>query len=387
MKLRALPLVLFFVALGIPLYAADVTVPDFELYTRGYLDGGAFNLATYGKMDIQIGGGYKFGGNIQLGFEGDNIGDIAALANTHLTFNGASVTIRNLFHAPLDLTYFTGLGDIFANGDAFPQYFGTAPIASRYRGYLYFPTGIQYDGIYTVAGTGVKLSAPSLAKWIDPMLYLYQDANLGTGYYASDLRVLLNFDHLKFEGFVGASFPYPTAGLYRAGALIYYNTGAGGSFLTEIGIPQWNPMTDPFDIKLFYLLFEPRIDFGSFAIIPTLFWHPYYYYYVDTTSVPITQGGPSVAVQKLEVLTNQVPTANINVDFRFGNPQKNPATGGFETELDYSTTTSSQFTALLSPYLRLVASGVIWNFKVNVKLYPFALSNIAEGFVGIQTQF
>jgi hypothetical protein len=136
--------------------------------------------------------------------------------------------------------------------------------------------------------------------------------------------------------------------------------------LTEIGVPRWDPIKDTFDIGLLYLLFEPRVSFGSFSITPTLFWHPYYYN---------------------DAATNQVPTANINVDFRFGNPEKNPTTGGFETEIDYSTTSSTQFQALLSPYLRLVASGVIWNFKVDIKLYPFVLSDIAEGYVGVQAQF
>lgn len=366
MKLRLVVFLLLIGTFSMPIFAADLSVPDFELITRGYMDAGTFKLDTHGAMDFQIGGGYKFGGKVLLSFDGNNIGDIAALTNSHLTFKGASLTIRNLFKSPIDLTYFTGYNDTFANGDAFPEYFGTAPIASRYRGYYYFPTGIQYDGIYTVAGTGVKLSAPTLAKWFDPTLYIYQDANLGAGYYASDLRALFNFDRFKLAGFVGSSFPVSTAGIYRAGALLYYNTGSGGEFLTEIGIPRWDPVKDSFGIGLFYLLFEPRVDFGNFSIIPTLFWHPAYYN---------------------EVATNQVPTANINVNFQFGNPNKNPTTGGFETELDYSTTSSSQFTALVSPYLRLVASGVIWNFKVNVKLYPFALSDIAEGFVGVQAQF
>lgn len=367
MKLRALALVVFSILLGAPVFAADVSIPDFEMITRGYLDSGTLKLATYGDMDIQIGGGYKFGGNLLLNFTGDNIGNLSTLSNTHLTFKAADLTIRNLFGSPFALTYFSGYGDTFGNGDAFPKYFGTAPFASRYEGYYYFPTGIQYDGIYTVAGTGLKLSLPDITKWLYSALYLYQDANLGAGYYGSDLRLLLNFKHFKFGGFAGASFPVSTAGIYRAGVLLYYDTGSGGQFLTEIGIPRWDPMkSTPNPAGLFYLLFEPRVEFGSFAIIPTLFWHPYYYN---------------------EVATNQVPTANINVDFRFGNPNRNPTTGGFETELDYSTTSTSQFTVLLSPYLRLVSSGVIWNFKINVQLYPLVLSNIAEGFIGVQTQF
>lgn len=370
MRLRVLVFTAILLACGMRLFAANISIPDLQLITRGYVSGGQFQLDTHGEMKFQVSGGYKFGGNVLLSFEGDNLGDLSSLSNTHLTFQGANLTINNLFSTPLALTYFTGYYDTFASGDAFPKDFGTAPIATHFRGYYYFPNASQYnyynDGIYRVAGTGIKLSVPHLRKWFDSSLYLYQDANLGSGYYGSDLRALFNFDHFKLEGFVGASFPVAPAGIYRAGALIYYDTGSGGSFLTEIGIPRWNPVTQSLrDSGLFYLLFEPRMDFGSFAIIPTVFWHPDYY-----------DG----------IATNQVPTANVNVDLRFGNPTINRTIGGFETELDYSSTSSSQFQALVSPYLRLVAAGVIWHFKVDLKLYPFVLADMAEAFVGVQAQ-
>ncbi len=147
---------------------------------------------------------------------------------------------------------------------------------------------------------------------------------------------------------------------------MYYDTGSGGQFFTEIGIPRWDPVNQALNLDLFYLLFEPRLDFGSFAIIPTLFWHPAYY-----------EDQP----------TNQVSTSNVNVLFRFGNPNVDPTTGGFETELDYSTVGSSQISTYVSPYLRVVASGIIWRMKVNLKVFPFSTSDLVEAFFGVQTQF
>ena len=366
MKLRRAAAAFVFALLAGPLFAADITIPSFEMITRGYMNSGTFQLATHGDIDLAIGGGYKFGGKLVLNFTGDNITDLSTLAATHLTFKEASVTINQLFGSPLNLTYFSGYDDIFANGDAFPTIFGTTPFASRYRGYLYFPTGPDYDGIYTVTGTGMKLSTGDIGNRFSSDLYLYQDANLGAGFYSADLRGLFNLKQFKIESFVGASFPVSTAGIYRAGLLVFYDTGAGGQFLTEIGIPRWDPVSSTFDMGLFYFLFEPRIDFGSFAIIPTLFWHPSYYN---------------------DQATNEVPTANMNVSFRFGNPTVSPATGGFETEVNYSTVTTSQISSYVSPYLRLVMSGVIWNFKINVKLYPFSLGDLVDGFLGVEAQF
>lgn len=366
-KLRAVLLSVMFLTLSdYAAYSSDVSVPTFDLITRGYMDNGTFKLGTYGDIGLQISGGYKFGGAVLLGFQNNDLASITSYSNTNIFFQGANVTVHGLFNLPMDLVYFTGLGDTFANGDIFPQQFGTAPIASRLRGYLYFPTGIQYDGIYTLSGTGLKITIGSNSPWYGASAYIYQDANLGAGYYSSDLRFLLNLERFKVDAFVGSSFPYSSYGLYRGGVLLYYDTGSVGSFLAQIGVPRYDPATDTFGTGLFYLLFEPRVDFGSFAIIPTLFWHPAYYN---------------------DLATNEVPALNINVNFRFGDPNKSTVTGGTEAALNYATTSSTQFSVLVSPYLSLVASGVIWDFKVNVKLYPFDLGTIAEGFVGVQAQF
>ena len=42
-------------------FGANVTLPTFQILTRGILDDGRFELATQADVAIEFGGGYKFG--------------------------------------------------------------------------------------------------------------------------------------------------------------------------------------------------------------------------------------------------------------------------------------------------------------------------------------
>ena len=332
-------------------FAADLAVPNLELITRGYVSGGDFVLGTRGSVDFLVAGGYKFGGRVLLGFESNNLEDTETAKN--LEFKGAYVIMRNLFGIPLDLTYFTGENDVFGTGSIFPSYFGSKPIASRFSGYLYFPEEdqIRYNGIHTVSGTGLKIASGFGSSSNLSALYIYQDSYLGTGTYSLDLSTAFNTELFKMESFVGATYPYPDAkyGYYRAGLLLFYDTGQGGEFLTQIGIPRWDPNLDLFTIDLFYFLFEPRVRFDFFSIILSLFWHPEYY---------------------LQEATNELGSADINANFQFGDPDTSIMSGGIETKLSLSTTATEQLQAVVAPYFSTITSGVIWDFKVNTQLFP-----------------
>lgn len=346
--------------------AADLAVPRLELITRGYASGGDFLLGTRGSVDFLVAGGYKFGGRILLGFESNNLEDTELEKN--LAFRGAYVIMRNLFGIPLDLTYFTGENDTFGTGAIFPSYFGAKPIASRFSGYLYFPeeSQVRYEGIHTVSGTGLKLASGFSSTVNLTSLYLYQDSYLGTGTYSLDISTAFNTELFKMEGFVGVSYPASVYGFYRAGVLLYYDTGQGGEFLTQIGIPRWDPQEDPFAIDLFYFLFEPRVRFDFFTILLTLFWHPEYY---------------------LQTETNELGSADINANFQFGDPDTSLFSGGIEGKLSLSTTAAEQFRAVLAPYFNTITSGVIWDFKVNAQVFPWNVSEMFEMFVGVRAEF
>mgnify|MGYP006285146657 CR=1 FL=1 len=392
MKKRSFTMLcMFWAALFLPAVAsgADLTIPELELISRGTWQNGSLQLQTRGRSEIQVSGGYKFGGSLLLGFESQDLtyanqdapvrSDYATepefadalttyLDNqTTLQFQGARITYRNLFDSPTDLTYFVGRNDRLGSADVFPQQFGSIPIATKYQGYLYFPQN-EYRGIHTVNGTGVELSSSFGTEWNRSSLYLYQDGYLGEGIYSADARFLANFEKLKMEMFGGTTFPQADYGLYRAGVLFYYRPAEKGEFFSQIGIPHYTPL-DTLNINDFYFLFEPRVHFEYVSVILTLFWHPSMY---------------------LMESTGDEGSADVHFNLMFGNPLENPVSGGLETNFTLETKSSSSqdFEIKVTPYLSAITSGVIWNFMINVKLLPYSLDGeMFEGIIGVKAEF
>lgn len=351
------------------IFSADLLVPTMELITRGYSENGVFLFGTVGNVDLDIAGGYKFGGSFSLSLDSDSLEDFTR--EKVLSFKAATVTARELLSLPLDITYFIGKTDIFCNGDIFAALYGSPDVSTRYRGYMYFPETIPYDGIHGIGGTGFKIAtSPNRFERFLAAAYVYQDSYMGIdegpGYFSTDFRGVLNLPKIKLDGFFGATFPYAPSGLYRMGLLFYYKPGNVGEFLTQIGIPRWNPAVDPFSINLFYFLFEPRLKLNAMSIILTLFWHPSYY---------------------LQQATSETGTSNININFSFGDLTKFPIRGGLESSLSLVTVDTTQFQVLLSPYFTAITSGILWNIKVNFNVYPFSVDNLVEGFIGIRAEF
>ena len=163
--------------------AADISVPELRIITRGQWDDAADSLilSSRGLTELRIAGGYKFGGSMKLGFESgrlDYAGTeapkeemysttdkyIDALSdyheyNTTLDFLGAEVVYRDIAGEGSDLTYFLGTYDRFADGDDFIDQFGAVPFGTDYQGYFYFPE-LNYRGLHRVQGTGLEFSTP-----------------------------------------------------------------------------------------------------------------------------------------------------------------------------------------------------------------------------------
>ena len=379
-RVACLTILILLFLLPAPLFGANVTIPTFQLLTRGILEGGQFSLETAGLVEIAFGGGYKFGGQLSLALDETNLEEAAtlgatydpdqieALLNRSLRFQSASVVVRDTFGLPFDVTYFIGEVDRILNGDVFPAQFGSNIIASQFRGLLYFPTGIVYDGVHAIDGTGIAFSSGSLSQSVFLQAAIYQDAYLGAGRYSTDLRAAFNTPDFKAETFLGASFPAAAYGIYRAGLLLFYNTGQGGEFLTQIGIPRWAPVTDgPLNIDDFYFLFEPRVHIGFMSIVLTLFWHPEYY---------------------LQEATNERGATDIVVRFIAGDVQENVVSGGLENGITLRpASTDEQLRVSVTPFISVNASGVIWDFKTNVKVFPFAMDDLLDAYIGIRTEF
>ncbi|MFP4549180.1 MAG: hypothetical protein ACLFNT_00125 [Spirochaetales bacterium] len=367
-------------AVAISLSAANVSIPNYQLLTRGTLDSGSFTLRTQANVDVLIGGGYKFGGQLGLGVDTDNVEQPAdpeatyseqtleaALGRT-LTLNTAQVIVRDLFSSGIDLHYFVGEYDRLLTGDLFPDRFGTGIIATDLRGLVYFPDGVVYNGVHLIDGTGLAVSASSIAPWLYLDGAIYQDSILGPGFYSADVRAGFNLQNFKAETFLGASVPQASFGVYRGGLLLYYSTGEGAAVMTQIGIPRWAPGSDgSITIDDFYFLFEPRVYVGIISIVLTLFRHPEYY---------------------LQAPTNEQGATDIIARFIAGNVEENALSGGLEGGVRLRPEgADNTLEVSASPFLTINASGVVWDIKTKFNVLPWEPSSMFEAYIGVRTQF
>jgi hypothetical protein len=366
-----------------PLFSANITVPSLEIYSRAW-DNSGFALDSYGDIELQLDGGYKFGGAMKFGFTSSSL-ETAAF-NDSLVFKSVSVTLRELFGLPLDFTYFIGQGDTFGTGEIFTPYFGTPLLSSRYTSYLHFPDSAAYNfyqGIHTVYGTGGKFEfAPPEKNWL-LWLYIYQDASPAfiddsgpTAVFSSrqgslDVRTAFNFEKVRLEAFLGATLPTSDSaiGYFRSGLFLHAGTEKI-EFLAEIGMPRWRPLDDAFGLDLFYLLVEQRLHLGSISIVPTLFWRPGYY--------------------QQEAIVPAQEALDVNLDVQFHGKEESLISGGIEGNFVYQTAPTSETTAKAIPYIQLSTPGVVYKAQINTKVWPFDLSDLSdtfEVFLSIQAAF
>ncbi|MDP3177220.1 MAG: hypothetical protein Q8M76_04900 [Spirochaetaceae bacterium] len=382
--------------------AADVKIEQLELLTHGGLDEstGSFKIGSRIFFDMALEGGDKFAGLLRLSFLNGDVEEALSLAErdvegqalteaqqaawldslttklnniTSPRFKTASVTARAVFGLPLDLSYFIGYLDSFASGDDFVQLFGAAPFASEMRGPMVYPEGIGgnpdlfYQGIHAVNGTGFRLSTtPRLSSSQMGMVYLYQDSDLGAGSWSVDLRGFINKEKVKFEAFAGTS----TAGsglIFRGGILFYAFSGDVGEFFAQVGVPRWDP-ADGFSLQNLYYLFEPRINFGPGSIAITLFSHPAWYRQIETD-----------ANSRFDLAFN----------FRFGTLSQDGAQGGIQALMALKPLDTPPASADIAPYYSVIAGGIQWDFKLDLRVFPFPSEwyGIFRPFIGLKTSF
>ena len=361
-----------FLILPVAGFSANIVVPTMEMITHGSTVGNVFQLQTYGNFDIEIQGGYKFGGKISVGLLNETNLE-ASGTSTALNFLGASMTVRDIFDAPVNVSYFVGQTDIFCSGSGFAQ-FGAAPIMTRYRGFLYFPNTNAavapiYDGIYQVQGTGAKVEYTPLADRLSFDGYFYEDTHFPgfttLGNYSGDLRVLYNNDMVKLEGFLGATYAGSApVGLYRGGVL-FYAANSAVEFLAQVGIPRWDPKVDPLSVNLFYILVEQRLHMGVISIVPTFFWHPGSYNQLSYAS--------------------EVGAFDVNLNIYYDQAAKSALQGGAEGNFRFQSSAGT-FQWSVSPWLGFTTSGILCTMKVNFNLWPFNLPSLVDAFVGVRAE-
>ncbi|HVP17968.1 MAG TPA: hypothetical protein VMU36_03170 [Spirochaetia bacterium] len=371
---------LFYPALVFP---ANITVPTFELITHASPIAGVYALQTYGNVVIQVEGGYKFGAQIDLNFL-SSINPTFSLeqypANS-LGIYGASVIMRDVFGSSIDISYFVGQNDYFCRGDGF-SYFGATTFATSYAGFMYFPAGPLYQGVYQVDGTGVRIDITPVIESLRFSVYAYEDTHANDllsayiptsistlpalGAYSVDVRALFNMDVVKLEGFLGGTYASASLFGYYRGGLMLYATNKDVEFFAQVGVPEWDP-SSAFSINLFYLLFEPRLHLGQFSVVPTFFWHPAYYQQFSNPS--------------------EVGNFDVNVNVYFGDLVKTSIRGGIEGNFKFqssSMTSPGILQTSTSPYVSFATAGVVWTVRTNFKFFPFDSADFFTAFIGIE---
>ena len=386
------------------LLAADFRVDDLELLSHGAYDAPSNTFVVGSRLyfDLSLEGGDKFAGLLRMDFLNGNIEEALSEAGTSVSASSSSfqgdvankldnllspeletvaVTAKSIFSWPVDVSSFIGKMDSFCTGDDFVALFGAAPFATDLRGPLVYPGGVGgninlwYDGLYSAEGTGFrfgttsKLSSSSIAY-----AYIYQDSNLGTGHWSGDLRYLLNSRSVKAELFAGGSTG-GTNGYYRGGLLFYATSGDVGEFYSQTGVTYWDP-GQGFSLDNLYFLFEPRVNFGIGQAAITVFYHPAWY------------------LQQYYGASGEKDALDAAFNLRFGRVTQMGAEGGLQTLLEFrpltmDTAVTPPLSVDMSPYYAMVTGGVRWDFKLDLRVFPFPNPwyGMFKPFIGVKTSY
>jgi hypothetical protein len=419
-----LPLTLLAVLLAAPpLRAADLKIDKLDLVTHGGMNSstGLFEMSTRLALDLSFAGGDKFAGLIRmemlsgtveedLATSGLSVSEVtgsdlttgvnldaakiaaefnhlvdAINSGLSLKFRSASVTARELFGLPFDTTYFVGRQDYFASGDDFVPLFGATPFTTELRGPMVYPEGVGgdpnlfYEGIHAVNGTGFKLATSTkLSTRMVGYFYLYQDSDIGAGSWSGDIRGLYNTDKVKLELFAGASATSTARyGIYRAGLMFFAAPGDVGEFFAQVGMPFFDPESG-FTVDNLYVLFEPRINFDFGYLALSVFYHPLYYRQHLPRDYDALTGRSS-----------EKSALDTSFDLRFGEISEQGVEGGFWSLLAFRPLTTTPLTVDIAPYYSVIAGGVQWDFKLDLRLFPFPGQwfGILRPFIGLRTSF
>ncbi|MBN2552257.1 MAG: hypothetical protein JXB06_05785, partial [Spirochaetales bacterium] len=259
-------------------------------------------------------------------------------------------------------------------------------LGSRYTSFMHFPESDVanfYEGIHTIYGTGGKFEfAPLEKNWLLDV-YIYQDSAPGVftsgtapnvtldfGHASVDVRTAFNFEKVRLEAFLGATFPTSDSsiGYYRGGLFLHAGTEKV-EFMAGLGLPLWKPLDDVLLVDRFYILVEQRVHLGPMSIVPTVFYRPKYYLQAPTGEEAL----------------------DINLDIQFHGREESLISGGIEGNFVYQTDPPpSQMIGKAIPYIQLSTPGVVYKAQVNAKVWPFDMSNMArmfEAFLSIEAAF
>ncbi|MDR2312986.1 MAG: hypothetical protein LBE02_00440 [Spirochaetaceae bacterium] len=404
-------------ALAPGLFGAEIIVSHLELASRGAMEDGDFGIRTSAEADISLQGGYKYGIILGLGAEIPNLQKAlsygrlelpyASTGSTNpttaeydglvdevnerfnnqatLSIRSVAATVRELFGGPLEASFFIGHYDKLGSGEDFQELFGSLPVTTDLRGFLYYPEGLGGDlslrfngAFHSILGTGAALKAIFLEKVI-PSLYIYHDLSFRNettgaylpGHYSADFRLLVNSAAAKFEIFTGTTYVTGDDPVVRGGILAFFDAGSL-ALLMQAGVPYWE-VGDDFDIDNWYFLLEPRFQLWRIGSALTFFYHPVYY----MNRLILDKDGD---VERGK--------ADVNFKIFYGDINRSSFEGGVEATLGLTLHNGEDISLWLSPFVQVAGAGLLWNFKLRFNaLYFKEGGDFAEGFIGIRTAY
>ena len=399
-------------ALGYAVFGAEITVPELDLASRGAMEGGDFNISSSMEAVIAIDGGYKYGFSLGLGAEIPNLQKAFSYGRMELPYaslgvpdqdeyealidalnnqavvsiRSLSATVREIFGAPLEASFFIGRYDTLGSGDEFPDYFGVEPIGTGLRGFYYYPEGLNGDpflrfngAMHNIMGTGLAFKA--MFGSIVPVLYIYHDLSFPDetsskkgafkpGCFSADLKLLINSENAKFELFMGGTYVHHGNVVLRGGALAWLGTGPV-SFLIQAGITAYEVESD-ISLDNFYFLMEPRLRFAYFGATFTFFFHPVFY--MNKTIMDGTNRDRG--------------RADFSLKLFFGDINKSTFEAGLESIVNMKMYEGEEYNIWISPFFSTVTTGLRWDFALRFNpRYFWDKGELMEGFIGIRTSF
>ncbi len=367
----AVAFLLFLVVPGTSGFTTEVEIRPFELLTRGRLVDDVFELQTVGDIGLTLRSGFLAQPSVTLGFESPGGFQPVNQADPTTTLDpelrSASVSVREVFGTDLSVSYFIGESDRLGSGQAFPQRFDTLPVATQFRGFRYFPDGPRYEGPYGVEGTGLSIHSNDRWNRTEISAYTYQDSRFEPGVFSSDLNLMLAYDTVQFEGFVGATYPRGDFGRYRAGILANLVAAEGDSLLLQAALPAIEPGDgETIGVEDFFFLFEPRVRIGVLRSAVTFFWRPDIY-----DQEPTDAGG----------------TVDSNIRLQIGDTRTGPVAGGVETRLTVAPDGADQISANATPFVQFDTGGVTWDFRTRLNVLQAGDEELFETFLGVRTEY
>ena len=373
MLLTALGLLFFALPLGA---MTSLSIPRMDIYTHGTWEDDTLRLRSLGDIEILLEGGVKLSGELGLRMRALPLEDPNPTNPRNFTFKNVGVTTHGIFGLPLDVDFFVGEKELLGHGASFGKLFSRQNFATAYSGHLYFnnfssnstSTAIVYEGTGKIDGTGIALSTDFGTDFLKTMIYTFQDNILPKGTYTSILRGLFDWENVKLETYLSASYPQSDSGLYGAGLMLYFRPAKVGGFYTQIGIPRWDPTADTFNLDLFYFLFEPRIQLSPLSVNLTFLLRPAFY---------------------LNTPTNEAEDMDVNLNLLLGQPEVTLLNGGLETTAKLNNDAAEGknfFNLTFSPYIGATTSGVVWIIKFKYNFIKDEADPMFEGYIGVKAE-